>query len=49
MEGKRDRVLNIAAMTLQRYTRMCFVRKNFIKFKRRMVMFEARARGYVAR
>ncbi|KAM8771614.1 unconventional myosin-XV [Acanthopagrus schlegelii] len=49
LEGKRDRVLNIAAMTLQRYTRMCFVRKNFIKFKRRMVMFEARARGYVAR
>uniref|UniRef100_A0A671TUP7 Myosin XVA n=1 Tax=Sparus aurata TaxID=8175 RepID=A0A671TUP7_SPAAU len=47
LEGKRDRVLNIAAMTLQRYTRMCFVRKNFIKFKRRMVMFEASSKEVV--
>ncbi|XP_040893261.1 unconventional myosin-XV [Toxotes jaculatrix] len=49
LEGKRDRVLNIAAMTLQRYTRMCFVRKNFVKFRRRVTLFEARCRGYVAR
>ncbi|GAA6230048.1 unconventional myosin-XV-like [Lates japonicus] len=49
LEGKRDRVLNIAAMTLQRYTRMCFVRKNFVKFRRRITLFEARSRGYLAR
>ncbi|XP_058497652.1 unconventional myosin-XV-like [Solea solea] len=49
LEGKRDRVLNLAAMTLQRYTRMCFVRKNFLKFKRRITLFEARSKGYVAR
>nr|XP_019958182.1 PREDICTED: unconventional myosin-XV-like [Paralichthys olivaceus] len=49
LEGKRDRVLHLAAMTLQRYTRMYFVRKNFIKFRRRLTLFEARCRGYVAR
>nr|XP_046227386.1 unconventional myosin-XV isoform X2 [Scatophagus argus] len=49
LEGKRDRVLNIAAMTLQRFTRLCFVRKNFVKFRRRVILFEARCRGYVAR
>ncbi|KAG7269450.1 hypothetical protein CRUP_032304 [Coryphaenoides rupestris] len=36
LEGKRDRLLTLAAMTLQRYTRMYFVRQNFVKFKRRM-------------
>ncbi|XP_068177193.1 unconventional myosin-XV [Antennarius striatus] len=49
LEGKRDRVLNIAAMTLQRYTRTCFVRKNFLKFRGRVIRFEARCRGYLAR
>nr|XP_012779321.2 unconventional myosin-XV [Maylandia zebra] len=49
LEGKRDRVLNLAAMTLQRYTRTCFIRKNFIKFKRFLTVFEARSRGYLAR
>ncbi|XP_051801956.1 unconventional myosin-XV-like [Acanthochromis polyacanthus] len=49
LEGKRDRVLHLAAMTLQRYARMCFVRKNFVKFRRRVTLFEARSRGYLAR
>ncbi|XP_044203400.1 unconventional myosin-XV [Thunnus albacares] len=49
LEGKRDRVLNIAAITLQRYTRTFFVRKNFVKFKCNMTNFEARCRGYLAR
>ncbi|XP_040000911.1 unconventional myosin-XV [Xiphias gladius] len=49
LEGKRDRVLNIAAMTLQRHTRMCFVRKNFVKFRRRVILFEARCKGHLAR
>ncbi|XP_041789609.1 unconventional myosin-XV-like [Chelmon rostratus] len=49
LEGKRDCVLNLAAKTLQRYTRTCFVRKNFTKFKRRVTLFEARCRGYLAR
>ncbi|MED6237927.1 hypothetical protein ATANTOWER_032437 [Ataeniobius toweri] len=49
LEGKRDRVLDIAAMTLQRYTRTCFVRQNFLKFRRGITRFEARCRGYLAR
>ncbi|XP_015244993.1 PREDICTED: unconventional myosin-XV-like [Cyprinodon variegatus] len=49
LEGKRDRVLDIAAMTLQRYARMCFVRQNFLKFRRSITCFEARCRGYLAR
>lgn len=49
LEGKRDRLLNIAAMTLQRYTRMFFVRKNFVKFRQRIIALGARCKGYVVR
>ncbi|XP_061534898.1 unconventional myosin-XV [Phycodurus eques] len=49
LEGKRDRVLNIAALTLQRYVRMYFIRKNFIKFRHRMTQLQARCRGCVVR
>nr|XP_029135166.1 unconventional myosin-XV-like [Labrus bergylta] len=49
LEGKRDRLLNIAAMTLQRYSRMVFVRKNFKKFRWRVTLFEACCKGYLAR
>ncbi|XP_056890902.1 unconventional myosin-XV [Takifugu flavidus] len=49
LEGKRDRLLSIAALTLQRYARMYFVRKNFTRFRRRVIMFEARSRGYIER
>uniref|UniRef100_A0A3B3XS65 Myosin XVAb n=1 Tax=Poecilia mexicana TaxID=48701 RepID=A0A3B3XS65_9TELE len=47
LEGKRDRVLDIAAMVLQRYTRMCFARQKFLKFRRGITRFEARCRGYL--
>ncbi|XP_014911600.1 unconventional myosin-XV-like isoform X2 [Poecilia latipinna] len=49
LEGKRDRVLDIAAMVLQRYTRMCFARQKFLKFRRGITRFEARCRGYLVR
>ncbi|KAM9315347.1 unconventional myosin-XV [Pholidichthys leucotaenia] len=49
LEGKRDRVLNLAAMTLQRYTRVCFVRKHFIKLRRCVTLFQARGKGFLAR
>ncbi|XP_061685358.1 unconventional myosin-XV [Syngnathoides biaculeatus] len=49
LEGKRDRVLNIAALTLQRYVRMYFIRKNFIKFRHCMTQLQARCRGCVVR
>uniref|UniRef100_M4AM36 Myosin XVA n=1 Tax=Xiphophorus maculatus TaxID=8083 RepID=M4AM36_XIPMA len=47
LEGKRDRVLDIAAMVLQRYTRMCFARQKFLKFRQGITRFEARCRGYL--
>ncbi|XP_027873817.1 unconventional myosin-XV [Xiphophorus couchianus] len=49
LEGKRDRVLDIAAMVLQRYTRMCFARQKFLKFRQGITRFEARCRGYLVR
>ncbi|KAM6939466.1 LOW QUALITY PROTEIN: unconventional myosin-XV [Xenentodon cancila] len=49
LEGKRDRVLDIAAMTLQKYTRTYFVRQNFKKFRHWLTLFQARCKGYLAR
>ncbi|XP_034739732.1 unconventional myosin-XV [Etheostoma cragini] len=49
LEGKRDRVLNIAAETLQRYTRSCLVRKNFAKLRQNATLLKARCKGYLAR
>ncbi|TDH15756.1 hypothetical protein EPR50_G00013070 [Perca flavescens] len=49
LEGKRDRVLNIAAETLQRYTRACLVRKNFAKLRQNATLLKARCKGYLAR
>ncbi|XP_077460372.1 unconventional myosin-XV [Stigmatopora argus] len=49
LEGKRDRVLNIAALTLQRYVRMYLIRKNFVKFRHCMTLLQARCKGYVVR
>ncbi|XP_077381905.1 unconventional myosin-XV [Festucalex cinctus] len=49
LEGKRERVLNIAALTLQRYVRMYFIRKNFVDFRRCMTLLQARCRGYIVR
>uniref|UniRef100_A0A3Q3KAQ7 Myosin XVAb n=1 Tax=Monopterus albus TaxID=43700 RepID=A0A3Q3KAQ7_MONAL len=49
LEGKRDRLLNMAAMMLQRCTRMVFFLKKFRKIRQRVILFEARCRGYLAR
>ncbi|XP_035390988.1 unconventional myosin-XV [Electrophorus electricus] len=49
LESKNDRVRHLAALTLQQYTRMYFVRKNFTKLRTDMIKFQARCRGYLAR
>ncbi|XP_051940533.1 unconventional myosin-XV [Hippocampus zosterae] len=49
LEGKRDRVLNVAALTLQRYVRMYFIRKNFVKFRHCVTLLQARCRGFLVR
>jgi len=49
LECKRERSRQIAALTLQRYTRMFFVRKRFVEFRYKMVRFQALCRGFLVR
>lgn len=49
LESKRERVRHLAALTLQRYVRMYFVRKNFCKFRENMTKLQARGKGFLAR
>ncbi|XP_041868353.1 unconventional myosin-XV [Melanotaenia boesemani] len=49
LECKRERSRQLAALTLQRYTRMFFVRKRFVEFRSKIVRFEAHCRGFLVR
>ncbi|XP_072225685.1 unconventional myosin-XV [Leuresthes tenuis] len=49
LECKRERSRQIAALTLQRYTRMFFVRKRYVEFRYKMVRFQAQCRGFLVR
>lgn len=49
LECKRERTRHLAALTLQRYTRMFFVRKRFLAFRKKIIGLQARCRGYLAR
>ncbi|KAJ8345179.1 hypothetical protein SKAU_G00293720 [Synaphobranchus kaupii] len=49
LESKRDRVMHVAALTLQRYTRMFFVRKRYVSFRMKIIRLQAHCRGYLAR
>ncbi|XP_058637959.1 LOW QUALITY PROTEIN: unconventional myosin-XV [Onychostoma macrolepis] len=49
LESKRDRMMHVAALTLQRYVRMYFVRKNFLKFRADMTKLQAHCKGFLAR
>uniref|UniRef100_A0AAY5K3J3 Myosin motor domain-containing protein n=3 Tax=Esox lucius TaxID=8010 RepID=A0AAY5K3J3_ESOLU len=49
LEAKRDRVLHVAAITLQRYIHMYFIRKNFKVFKATMTKLQSYCRGHLAR
>ncbi|XP_055047421.2 unconventional myosin-XV [Misgurnus anguillicaudatus] len=49
LESKRDRVRHIAALTLQRYTRMFFVRKRYKSFRMKIIRLQAHCRGNLAR
>ncbi|KAM3863907.1 LOW QUALITY PROTEIN: unconventional myosin-XV [Diretmus argenteus] len=49
LEIKRDRVCYIAALTLQRYTRMFFVRKRFVAFRNKIIRLQAQCRGFLTR
>ncbi|XP_036408721.1 unconventional myosin-XV [Megalops cyprinoides] len=49
LESKRDRVMHVAALTLQRYTRMFFVRKRFVSFRMKIIRLQAHCRGHLTR
>ncbi|XP_035261236.1 unconventional myosin-XV-like [Anguilla anguilla] len=49
LESKRDRVRHVAAITLQRYARMFFARRNFLVFRMKIIRFEAHCRGFLTR
>ncbi|XP_069005770.1 unconventional myosin-XV [Embiotoca jacksoni] len=49
LECKRERARELAALTLQRYTRMFFVRKRFVEFRIKMIRFQAQCRGFLMR
>ncbi|XP_051558226.1 unconventional myosin-XV [Myxocyprinus asiaticus] len=49
LESKRDRMIHVAALTLQRYVQMYFVRKKFLKFRSDMTKLQAHCKGYLVR
>ncbi|KAJ8363986.1 hypothetical protein SKAU_G00128170 [Synaphobranchus kaupii] len=49
LESKRDRVRHVAAITLQRYARMFFARRNFVVFRMKIIRLEAHCRGFLTR
>ncbi|KAF4074063.1 hypothetical protein AMELA_G00250380 [Ameiurus melas] len=49
LESKRDRVRHVAALTLQRYTRMFFVRQRYVAFRMKIIRLQAHCRGFLVR
>ncbi|XP_040927699.1 unconventional myosin-XV [Betta splendens] len=49
LECKRERSRHLAALTLQRYTRMFFVRKRYMSFRNKIIGLQARCRGFLTR
>lgn len=49
LEYKRERMRHLAALTLQRYARMFFVRKRYLAFRKKIIWLQAQCRGYLTR
>ncbi|CAN0093385.1 unnamed protein product [Rangifer tarandus platyrhynchus] len=49
LEGMRDHVLSLAALTLQRCLRGFFVQRRFRSLRRKIILLQSRARGFLAR
>ncbi|XP_029914219.1 unconventional myosin-XV [Myripristis murdjan] len=49
LESKRERSRELAALTLQRYARMFFVRKRFVAFRNKIIGLQAQCRGFLTR
>uniref|UniRef100_A0A8C6Q8H4 Unconventional myosin-XV n=1 Tax=Nannospalax galili TaxID=1026970 RepID=A0A8C6Q8H4_NANGA len=49
LESMRERVLNRAALTLQRCLRGFFTQRRFYSLRRKIILLQSRARGFLAR
>lgn len=49
LECKRERSRHLAALTLQRYTRMFFVRKRYVAFRDKIIRLQAQCQGFLTR
>uniref|UniRef100_A0A3B4GXA4 Unconventional myosin-XV-like n=1 Tax=Pundamilia nyererei TaxID=303518 RepID=A0A3B4GXA4_9CICH len=49
LECKRERSRHLAALTLQRYTRMFFVRKRYVEFRNKISRFQAHCLGFLVK
>uniref|UniRef100_A0A4W3JGV5 Myosin XVA n=1 Tax=Callorhinchus milii TaxID=7868 RepID=A0A4W3JGV5_CALMI len=49
LDSKRDRLMKIAALTLQRYARGFLARKHYNVLRHKIILLQAQARGYLAR
>uniref|UniRef100_H3C3C9 Myosin XVA n=1 Tax=Tetraodon nigroviridis TaxID=99883 RepID=H3C3C9_TETNG len=49
LEYKRERMRHLAALTLQRYARMFFVRERYLAFRKKIVWLQAQCRGFLTR
>ena len=49
LEGMREHVLNLAALTLQRCLRGFFIQRRFRSLRHKIILLQSRARGYLAR
>lgn len=49
LESKRARAHHLAALTLQRYARTFFIMRRFRSLRRKIILLQSRARGYLAR
>lgn len=49
LETKREQAVQMAVLTLQRYTRGFLIKKRFYALRRRIILLQARARGYLIR
>ncbi|XP_067317844.1 unconventional myosin-XV [Anolis sagrei] len=49
LEVKRERIVQMAVVTLQRYIRGFLIKKRFYTLRHRIIMLQTRARGYLVR
>ncbi|XP_073090813.1 unconventional myosin-XV [Manis javanica] len=49
LESMRERILNLAALTLQRCLRGFLIKRRFHSLRHRVILLQSRARGYLAR